>query len=63
MTIAIKYQYRINNELTMQQINKPNYLQIEEIIDSRNPSVLTGLIESPELHRNRLILKQIAGKI
>ena len=60
MTIAIKYQYRINNELTIQQINKPNYLQIEEIIDSRNPSVLTGLIESiPELHLgNRLILNK-----
>lgn len=64
LTIAIKYQYRINNELTIQQINKPHYLQIEEIIDSRNPSVLTGLIEPiPELHLwEPTYFKQIAGK-
>jgi hypothetical protein len=64
LTIAIKYQYRINNELTIQQINKPNYLQIEEIIDSRNPAVLTGLIESiRELHLwEPNYFKQLAGK-
>lgn len=43
---VIKYQMRVNNELIIQQVDNPNYEQIENIVNSRNPAILTGLIEN-----------------
>ena len=44
--LVVKYQNRINNELTIIQVNEPNYSQIENIVYSRNPAILTGMIEN-----------------
>ena len=45
LILVIKYQFRINDELTIQQVNNPNYLQVENIIKERSPSIITGWLE------------------
>ena len=44
--LILKYQNRINNDYTIQQVHNPNYSIVENIINSRSPSIITGWLEN-----------------
>ena len=44
--LVFKYQLRVNNDYTIQQVDNPNYQIVESIIESRSPTIITGWLDN-----------------